>query len=96
MSDNDFIEVYDDAIDRATCAALIRQFDASDAVVRGRTGGGVNTDVKNSWDITISAKPASVVVRARPLAKVKAALPSVGCELINAVVALSQPRTGLH
>jgi nucleoid DNA-binding protein len=28
-------------------------------------------------EITISAKPASVVVRARPLAKVKAALPSV-------------------
>jgi len=28
-------------------------------------------------EITIAAKPASVVVRARPLAKVKAALPSV-------------------
>jgi DNA-binding protein HU-beta len=28
-------------------------------------------------EITISAKPASVVVRARPLAKTKAALPSV-------------------
>jgi len=28
-------------------------------------------------EITIAAKPASVVVRARPLAKIKAALPSV-------------------
>src|SRR4029079_17332003 len=39
-----------------TCAALIRQFDASGAAVRGRTGGGVDTAVKDSWDITISGK----------------------------------------
>ena len=60
MGDNgsgDFIEVYDDAIDNASCAALIRQFDASGAAVRGRAGSGVNTAVKNSWDITISGKP---------------------------------------
>lgn len=54
---DDFIEVYDNALDRDACAALIRQFDVSGAAKRGRTGGGVNTEVKNSWDITISARP---------------------------------------
>jgi hypothetical protein len=54
---DDFIEVYDGALDGATCAALIRQFDASGAALRGRAGSGVNTAVKNSWDITITGKP---------------------------------------
>jgi hypothetical protein len=54
---NDFIEVYDGALDGASCAALIGQFDASGGAVRGRAGSGVNTAVKNSWDITISGKP---------------------------------------
>jgi hypothetical protein len=54
---DDFIEVYEQALDGATCAALIRQFDASGKAVRGRTGGGVNTAVKDSWDITISGQP---------------------------------------
>jgi len=53
----DFIEVYEQALDAATCAALIRQFDASGSAVRGRTGGGVDTAVKDSWDITISGQP---------------------------------------
>jgi len=53
----DFIEVYEAALDRATCAALIERFEASGAATRGRTGGGVDTAVKNSWDITISNKP---------------------------------------
>jgi hypothetical protein len=53
----DFIEVYDDAIDRAECAELIRRFDASGAARRGRTGGGVVSEAKDSWDVTISGLP---------------------------------------
>jgi hypothetical protein len=56
-SSDDFIEVYPDALDSATCAALIAQFDASGAALRGRAGGNINTAVKNSWDITITGKP---------------------------------------
>ena len=55
-SGDDFIEVYEDALDGAACATLIRQFDASGAAQRGRAGDNVNTAVKNSWDITISGK----------------------------------------
>ncbi|HEX6834230.1 MAG TPA: 2OG-Fe(II) oxygenase [Rudaea sp.] len=54
---DDFIEVYDDALDPKICAALIARFGSSDAVLRGATGGGVNTEVKNSWDIAISGRP---------------------------------------
>jgi hypothetical protein len=50
----DFIEVYDEALDRATCAALIRRFEASGEAVRGATGGGVDTQLKDSWDIRVS------------------------------------------
>lgn len=50
----DFIEVYDEALDAATCAALIRRFDASNKAVRGQTGSGVNTALKDSWDICIT------------------------------------------
>lgn len=51
---SDFIEVYDDALDAQTCAALIRRFDASGKAVRGQTGSGVDTSLKDSWDICIS------------------------------------------
>jgi hypothetical protein len=57
MSGDDFIEIYDNAVDAATCAALIHRFDASTLPQRGRTGGGVDTTVKNSWDLTISRQP---------------------------------------
>lgn len=53
----DFIEVYDDALDADTCAALIRRFEQSGKAVRGQTGGGVDTTLKNSWDICISDHP---------------------------------------
>ena len=39
----DFIEVYDNALDADTCAALIRRFDESGKAVRGQTGSGVDT-----------------------------------------------------
>ena len=54
---HDFIEVYPDAIDRATCTALIERFEASGAATPGRAGSGVDVAVKNSWDITITGKP---------------------------------------
>jgi hypothetical protein len=59
MSDasDDFIEVYDDALAPAVCAELIRRFEASRSATRGETGGGVNTEVKYSWDIPISRLP---------------------------------------
>lgn len=50
----DFIEVYDDAIDTATCRALIERFHASDRIGRGAMGGGVDTSMKDSWDLTIT------------------------------------------
>src|ERR1041385_6207640 len=49
----DFIEVYDDAIDSATCAALIDRFEKSGSAMPGKAGSGVDAAVKNSWDITI-------------------------------------------
>ena len=57
MSD-DFIEVYESALDPVVCATLIRRFEASGEAVRGATGGGVDIKLKDSWDIYISGRPA--------------------------------------
>lgn len=57
MSHDDFIEVYETALSRETCAALIQRFNASAEAQRGRTGGGVDVSHKNSWDISLSGKP---------------------------------------
>jgi 2OG-Fe(II) oxygenase superfamily len=54
MSNVDFIEVTDNALDAATCADLIARFEASERIKRGAMGGGVDTSMKNSWDLTIS------------------------------------------
>jgi hypothetical protein len=51
LSDGDFIEVYADALDPKTCELLVRRFEASGEAVRGATGGGVDTALKDSWDI---------------------------------------------
>jgi hypothetical protein len=56
MSDGDFIEVFEDALEPAVCAALTRRFDASGEAVRGATGGGVDLKLKDSWDIHISGR----------------------------------------
>jgi 2OG-Fe(II) oxygenase superfamily len=53
----DFIEVYEDALDRATCEKLVERFTASDSAQPGRSGGAVRTEVKDSLDITISDMP---------------------------------------
>ena len=57
MTQGDFIEVYDDAIDPALCRAIVERFDASRLASRGTTGGGVDPTVKDSWDIALDAQP---------------------------------------
>lgn len=51
---DDFIEVYDGALSPAQCEQIVARFEASGKVVRGRTGQGVDTARKDSWDLTIS------------------------------------------
>lgn len=55
MAGADFIEVYEDALPAAACRALVDRFEASNAKSRGRTGGGVDTALKDSWDIRLDA-----------------------------------------
>jgi hypothetical protein len=57
MNGPDFIEVYDDALDAATCRALIDRFNASGLATRGRSGGGVDLKLKDSWDIGLDEHP---------------------------------------
>src|SRR5687767_13450577 len=52
----DFIEVYPGALPKAVCESAIEWFEKSGAAVRGKTGGGVDTALKDSWDIEISGK----------------------------------------
>ena len=54
---NDFIELYDGALEARVCAELIARFEASPKVVRGSTSGGVNTRLKDSWDLDVSRNP---------------------------------------
>jgi hypothetical protein len=54
MENPDFIEVYDEALDANACADLISRFEASGKLSRGATGSGVNTALKDSWDICVS------------------------------------------
>lgn len=64
----DFIEVYDGALDAATCEALIARFNASGHARRGATGGGVDTSLKDSWDIMLDEHPEWADVRKRLVA----------------------------
>ena len=52
---DDFLEIYDNALTAEQCARLIARFDRSDKVVRGKTGHGVDTIKKDSYDLTISS-----------------------------------------
>jgi hypothetical protein len=54
MMTDDFIGVYDGALAPAQCEHILARFNASDKVVRGRTGNGVDTAKKDSYDLTIS------------------------------------------
>lgn len=54
---NDFVEVYEKALDANACAALINRFEKSGQARRGETGSGVDVNLKDSWDIRISGQP---------------------------------------
>lgn len=54
---SDFIEVYPEALDRATCAALIRRFDSDPGRAPGRVGSGVIPELKLSQDLTLAGRP---------------------------------------
>ena len=57
MQPADFIEVYEDALDAATCATLVERMRRSDALQPGRVGGGVFPELKRSRDVAINGKP---------------------------------------
>ena len=51
----DFIEVYPQALDAQTCAAIVaRMRQRSDALQPGRVGGGVFPELKHSRDVQIT------------------------------------------
>jgi hypothetical protein len=52
----DFIEVYPGVLAREQCAAIVDQFLRSGQAVRGATGSGVDTSLKDSWDIEITGR----------------------------------------
>lgn len=57
MSQDDFIEVYPDALGAGHCARLIEQFEASGQAKPGHVGGGVIPELKDSADIVLADKP---------------------------------------
>ena len=57
MVTGDFIELYEGALSREACAALVARFEASGQDQPGRVGGGVLPELKHSRDIGISGRP---------------------------------------
>ena len=53
----DFIEVYPDVLTAEQCQSIVDQFEQSGEASRGRVGSGVDTKLKDSYDIGISNKP---------------------------------------
>jgi len=53
----DFIEVTPDALDRASCAAIVTRLRDGSTLQPGRVGGGVFPELKDSRDLGISGKP---------------------------------------
>lgn len=53
----DFIEVYDNVLSPADCAALIQRFEGSGRLQPGAVGGGVYPELKHSSDLMVSAHP---------------------------------------
>jgi len=52
---SDFIEVFDNALSREQCAALIERFERSGRLQPGAVGGGVFPELKHSSDLMVSA-----------------------------------------
>jgi 2OG-Fe(II) oxygenase superfamily len=61
----DFIEITENALDAASCAALIERFERSGQAQRGATGGGVDVALKDSWDIQLDSAPGWIDARQR-------------------------------
>ncbi len=53
----DFIAVYDNALDRDACAAIVKRLQASAALRPGRIGSGVFPELKHSRDLALPGKP---------------------------------------
>jgi hypothetical protein len=53
----DFIEVIDDALPAASCAAILARLRGSDALRPGRVGAGVFPDLKHSRDLALAGRP---------------------------------------
>src|SRR5690606_41855131 len=50
-------DLTDGALDPAECRQLVEAFEASGELTRGRVGGGVHVELKDSHDLTISGRP---------------------------------------
>lgn len=99
MSHPDFIEVYDHALDGATCRAILERFERSGEARRGETGSGVNTKLKDSWDIRISQNKAWADVEGALNTAVLKSLKSYVRKYAHAVLAplqlqMPDPKTG--
>jgi hypothetical protein len=55
-SPDDFIEIYPRALSPELCAEIIAYFDRSGQAVRGHVGSGVDTELKDSWDVQITGR----------------------------------------
>lgn len=53
---HDFIEIYDGALSRRNCEAIVARFEASGQAGPGHTGQGVDPSRKDSQDITLAAE----------------------------------------
>lgn len=53
---SDFIEVFDNAVDAATCAAIVARMQQSQALQPGEVGGGVYPELKHSRDLRLSGQ----------------------------------------
>ncbi len=54
---DDFIEVYPKVLTESECQSIVQQFETSGQATRGRVGTGVDTKLKDSYDITITGRP---------------------------------------
>lgn len=54
---DDFIEVYPQVLSESECQAILQQFEMSGQATRGKVGTGVDTKLKDSYDITITGLP---------------------------------------
>ncbi|MEG4802883.1 2OG-Fe(II) oxygenase [Microcoleus sp. ARI1-B5] len=62
-----FIEIYDNALDAATCCQIIQKFETSNQIHRGMTGYGVDVAKKDSYDLKITGLPEWLDIERRVL-----------------------------